>query len=163
MKVFVLAALLASCACADALRAADADDYLRDVQPILARHCVECHGPDEQNSELRLDTARGALAGGNSCAAIVPVKSGESLLIDAITEAVNASKMPPEGERLSSADVSILRSWIDQGAKAPKGENAATFSRAKSDHWSYQPIDRKRSPPKVDEPFVGVGTFVSQE
>ena len=135
MKVFVLAALLALLACADSLRAADAVDYVRDVQPILARHCVECHGPNEQNSDLRLDTARGALAGGNSGAAIVPGKSGESLLIDAVTEAVNASKMPPEGERLSSADVSILRRWIDQGAKAPKGEKAATTRRAKSDHW----------------------------
>ena len=32
-------------------------DYTRDVKPILAQHCVKCHGPDKQRGGLRLDTA----------------------------------------------------------------------------------------------------------
>ena len=49
------------------LQAAAADDqiqYSRDVRPILAEHCFQCHGPDDEKREsgLRLDTRDGALA-----------------------------------------------------------------------------------------------------
>ena len=30
-------------------------DFVRDVQPIFAKHCYECHGPDRQSNGLRLD------------------------------------------------------------------------------------------------------------
>jgi len=49
-----------------AVLAADAVDYLRDVKPILAKNCIACHGTAKQRSGLRLDTAKGALAGGNA-------------------------------------------------------------------------------------------------
>src|SRR5207248_912487 len=45
--------------------AAQAVDFTRDVQPILKR-CVSCHGPEKQRSGLRLDSAAGALRGGDS-------------------------------------------------------------------------------------------------
>ena len=43
-------------------------DFVKDVQPILAGHCFECHGTDEQAREggLRLDRREDALAGGDS-------------------------------------------------------------------------------------------------
>jgi hypothetical protein len=30
-------------------------DFVRDVRPILAEACFKCHGPDKQESGLRLD------------------------------------------------------------------------------------------------------------
>ena len=41
-------------------------DFTRDVKPVLARHCVSCHGPDKQRGGLRLDTAAAARQGGNA-------------------------------------------------------------------------------------------------
>ncbi len=28
-------------------------DFVREVQPILQKHCLKCHGPEEQNGGLR--------------------------------------------------------------------------------------------------------------
>ena len=30
-------------------------DFVRDVEPILRAHCYDCHGPDAQEGQLRLD------------------------------------------------------------------------------------------------------------
>ncbi|HWA98978.1 MAG TPA: DUF1553 domain-containing protein [Pirellulales bacterium] len=133
----------------------DAVDYTRDVRPILDRHCHKCHGPDEQNADLRLDTAAAIKIGGNAGPAIVPGKAAESLLIDAVTVAENASAMPPEGDRLSKAEAAILRRWIDQGARAPADERVASAAARKtSDHWAFQPIARDVQPPRLRDPWI---------
>ena len=85
-------------------------DYLRDVKPIFARHCVACHGVLKQKAGLRMDPAVRLLRGAKDGPGIEPGKSGESPLIDAVLEA-DEFRMPPEGEaeRLSSEEVRILR------------------------------------------------------
>ena len=35
--------------------AAAAPDFARDIQPILERSCLSCHGPEKQKSGYRLD------------------------------------------------------------------------------------------------------------
>ena len=40
-------------------------DFVRDVQPIFAKHCYECHGEKKQKSGLRLDLKAAALKGGD--------------------------------------------------------------------------------------------------
>jgi hypothetical protein len=52
------------------------------------------------------------LIGGDSGKAIVPGKSGASVL----WERIESGDMPPEGEALSSTDKTVLRQWIDAGA-----------------------------------------------
>jgi mono/diheme cytochrome c family protein len=96
-------------------------DYARDVRPILAKHCYSCHGPDEQKSGLRLDRRADALAGGDRGSAIEPGQSEDSRLIQYVT-GMNDDEiiMPPEDERLSEAQIKLLRRWIDEGAKWPE-------------------------------------------
>src|SRR5579872_1166755 len=94
-------------------------DYVQDIKPILSRRCYACHGALKQKNGLRLDTAVLAIKGGDSGAAIVPGKSAASLIVEAVTGAEGVSKMPPEGEPLTSEQIAKLRAWIDQGAKAP--------------------------------------------
>ncbi len=121
---------------------ADPVDYVQDVKPIFSRRCYSCHGALKQKNELRLDTAALALKGGSGGPAIVPGKSGESLLIDAVTGAEGVKLMPPEGEPLTPDQIAKLRAWIDQGAKAPVEKVPEDPTR----HWSYQPPVRAPLP-----------------
>src|SRR5438067_757406 len=87
--------------CALPLMAAESVDYMRDVKPLLARHCYACHGAEKQRSGLRLDTAKAAIQGGNSGAVVVKGKSGDSRLIHAVLGTNDVTLMPPKAPRLS--------------------------------------------------------------
>src|SRR5687767_3689920 len=56
-------------------------DFIKDVRPILAANCFECHGERKQKADLRLDANSLALRGGNSGRVIVPGQGGDSLLV----------------------------------------------------------------------------------
>ena len=128
-----------------------AADYERDVRPILTGHCVRCHGPEKQESGLRVDSVARLLQGGDRGPAIVPGKSGESLLIRALTGTDELERMPAESDPLSANHVAVLKKWIDEGAKLPAGETAAAT--AKTDHWSFRPVVRPPLP-TVKQPLV---------
>lgn len=139
-------AVLLSFAISGLARAEDPVDYLRQIKPIFAQNCYKCHGPNEQESELRLDTAAGALKGGNTGPAILPGEPEESLLIQAITGAGDATAMPPEGEPLTAEQVALVRAWIAQGAKAPLDEKPLVATEKQKVHWAFQPIARPAVP-----------------
>ncbi|MFN0053724.1 MAG: PSD1 and planctomycete cytochrome C domain-containing protein [Planctomycetales bacterium] len=122
-------------------------DYQAQIKPLLTQFCVGCHGAQKQKSGLRLDTAKAALAGGDTGSAVVAGKSGESLLIQALTGTEGVAAMPPEGEpRPTAAEIALLVRWIDEGAKAPENEVAGAARDKRSDHWSFQPIVRSTMP-----------------
>jgi hypothetical protein len=105
-------------------------DFARDVRPILARHCFECHGSDTQASGLRLDQRQSAFKGGKSGKpAIVPGNSAQSRMILVVTGR-DRLQMPPDGSRLAANEIQTLRRWIDDGAKwesgSPIGKTART-------------------------------------
>jgi hypothetical protein len=145
MKAFLslcLALLLAAPA-----RAAEAVDFVRDVQPILTAHCTSCHGAAKKRSGLRLDNARAVRTGGDSGPAVVPGKSSESRLIQAVTGGNDDVKvMPPKGPRLEAREIARLRAWIDAGAAIPASETIARPDSARSKHWAFQPIRRPAEP-----------------
>ena len=85
--LLAISAFLAS----TAIHAGEAVDYLRDVKPIFTKHCVDCHGPTKQKTGLRLDTATSALRGNDAGKVIVPGKSADSLVIQAMTAAKDVS------------------------------------------------------------------------
>jgi hypothetical protein len=118
-------------------------DYLRDIKPFLHERCYACHGALQQNAELRLDTAAAIVRGGESGPAIVPGKSGQSLVIEAVTGDVAVWRMPPEGEPLTTKQIALLRHWIDQGARLPEHEEAEPDPR---EHWAFQPPARSEAP-----------------
>ena len=128
--------------------AAEPVDYDREVQPLLVEHCFKCHNDKKQQGDLRLDSRAAILHGGNTGPALVPGKSGESLLIEAITGGPNASAMPPKGPKLSTVEIALLKRWIDAGAPGPSVEKAAATAIRKSDHWAFQPVRRLAVPEK---------------
>ncbi|MSR43476.1 MAG: DUF1553 domain-containing protein [Pedosphaera sp.] len=118
--------------------------FARDIQPLFAKHCYSCHGPEKQKSGLRLDIKAAAFAGGDSGKVIVPGKSGESRLVKFISGVDKENVMPPKGERLSTAQIVLIKEWIDAGAVWPDGASASGAT--KSTHWSFQPIQRPVAP-----------------
>ena len=142
---------------AASLDAQEPVDYLRDVKPIFAKHCAQCHGPTKQRGDLRLDTAAHAMQGGNSGAALVPGKGNASRLVQAITAAkdTNDLKMMPPSDRprLTAKEILLIKAWIDEGAKAPAKEEVAGAGTGSS-HWSFKAPVRPTPPAVKNEKWV---------
>ena len=120
-------------------------DFERDVQPILRESCYECHGPDEQEANLRLDARSVVFAGGDSGPALEPGNSAESLLIELVTAADEDDRMPQEEDPLSAEQIGILRAWIDEGAHWP--DDVGVVLDDKRSHWAYIKPERPELPP----------------
>src|SRR5262245_59871449 len=110
LLVYALVAMLSS----GAALGADppAIDYMRDVKPILTRHCASCHGAKKPRAGLRLDTAAATIKGGDAGPAVVPGHSDESPLIAAVTGTGDGERMPLKRTPLSEEQVATLKSWI---------------------------------------------------
>jgi len=118
-------------------------DFNQDIKPILAKHCVGCHGPKKQESGFRVDSHDRTLAGGDRGVAFEIGNSATSLLIRYVGGLDPDITMPPEGDLLSKTQVGLLRAWIDQGAKWPKG---ITIGGPELAHWAYAPLKRPPTP-----------------
>lgn len=116
--------------------------YNRDVQPILAEYCFQCHGLDraQRKAGLRLDLPEGATAKLESeSTAVVPGRPAESALIDRIFIDDVEDMMPPKktGKSLSPTQKELLKRWIEQDAKYEP-------------HWAYIPPQRVEPPAGAD-------------
>ena len=168
--IWILAAMSPAIAQSD-----KALEFGRDVRPILANHCLACHGFDESSREagLRLDLRESATATLKSGRrAIVPGKPAESELIARIDHDKPSRRMPPPEFKkpITEAQRAVLRRWIEEGASfsehwafvAPK---RVVPPAVKSANWPINPIDnfilhrleRKRlhpSPPAPKETLL---------
>jgi hypothetical protein len=120
-------------------------DFVKQVQPMLRKHCYSCHGAEMQEGGLRLDNGRRAREGGDNGVVIVAKKPRESKLLTLVAGLdEELGLMPPEGEGapLTAEQVGVLRAWIEQGAAWP----AAADGKLASSHWSFQPIVRPPVP-----------------
>jgi hypothetical protein len=121
-------------------------DFARDIQPIFARACVTCHGPEKQRGGVRLDDGVAALKGGNSGAILKSGDAPGSRLLVVVAGLDPEMKMPPAGKPgLSTDEVGHLRAWIEQGAKWPAA-GTTTTGPVKSSHWAFQPIREQALP-----------------
>ena len=121
------------------------------VRPILSRHCIACHGPDEgdRQADLRLDVAAGATADRGGYAALVPGDPDASELLARVRERDGDLRMPPpdHGKPLSADEIDVLRRWIAQGGDyqthwafvAPVKPAVPTTAH---DGWARSEIDR---------------------
>ena len=132
-------------------REARAVDFTQDIEPILQAHCIDCHGPDEQESQFRLDRLATMLSGGNSGEpAVVPGKPDESFLLKLIQHKERGKEMPPDGS-LSKSEIKLIEQWIADGAKTPESYGPAK-AHVDLSHWAFQPV--KRSPSTDIDKFV---------
>jgi len=88
------------------------------VRPIFQDRCVECHGPNKTEGDLRLDGPEHIEDGGESGPAVTSGEPEESELLKRVTLPLyHDDVMPPENhEPLSVERVELLRWWIANGA-----------------------------------------------
>ena len=119
-------------------------NFVKEILPIFKKHCVECHGPDKQKSDYRIDVKARAFGGGEMGEAIIPGKSAESPLVHFISGLDEEVIMPPKGDSLGDKKVGLIRAWIDQGADWPDDAGAQVAD--PMDHWAFKPLQQPGTP-----------------
>jgi mono/diheme cytochrome c family protein len=96
-SVVVLSALFAVSVSLSAAPAGKPVDFQREIRPLLAENCFQCHGPDSKTrmAGLRLDLKDAAFEARKGGRPIVPGKAAESLVYQRISSANKARLMPP--------------------------------------------------------------------
>jgi mono/diheme cytochrome c family protein len=142
------------------------------VRPVLAAHCLECHGTEKPKGGLRLDARESMLKGGESGPVVVPGKPEESPLIEAIRYD-GGVQMPPKG-KLRDEEIAALTQWVKRGAHWPEahpGKGGPTVATAATaavttpsgavavpaldrSLWSLQPVGNPAPPPARDEAWA---------
>lgn len=128
---------------------ARAPSFEKDILPLLAAKCHDCHGGDVQEARLDLRTLSEILRGGENGTAIVRAEPDRSLLIDLIDK----GQMPPGKDgKLSAEELALLRRWVQAGAPADEKVVVlpphAQVTEADRSYWAFQP------PRKVAEPSI---------
>ncbi|MEW6304094.1 MAG: c-type cytochrome domain-containing protein [Verrucomicrobiota bacterium] len=112
-------------------------DFEKEILPILRRNCLACHSQSRTKGGLVLESPKDILKGGDSGKAVVPRRSGSSLLLQ-VAAHQKEPLMPPLDNKtgavnLTSEELGLLRLWIDQGAKGTERQPRAVTS------WQPQP------------------------
>ncbi|WP_395747100.1 c-type cytochrome domain-containing protein [Prosthecobacter sp.] len=113
---------------ATALQAADDApvDFIKQIKPILADRCVECHNSETLLGELNLQTRALAFAKRKAGPVIVPKNADKSMLYLVLTLPPKDKKaMPATGHRIPKDEMNLIRQWISEGAAWPEGRDGA--------------------------------------
>jgi len=119
------------------------------VQNLILSRCVECHGVDAKESNLRLDSRAAILKGGDFGPAAVAGKADTSELVRRVKTTNPEQMMPPDGERLTVEEVAAFAAWIDAGLPWPGREaepEGESVRDPRLDHWAWQPIVKPAVP-----------------
>jgi hypothetical protein len=163
-RLVLLPGLLLSTLLVDAPVRAEEPDGVRlfreKIEPVLKTECYRCHSAaaEKPKGGLLLDSRAGMLRGGDTAPAVVPGKSAESLILNAIRHEEGLA-MPPKKPKLAAATVADFTSWINMGAPDPREERPSAAASAPAvptidearRHWAFLPV-RKAEPPSVKEP-----------
>lgn len=89
-----------------AATSADPDGFRARVAPFLKQHCLSCHGPEKQKSQLRLDRLAGH-------------RAGDTHLWTQVHEKLSTGEMPPEERtKPTEAEKRQVLEWIQKEQKA---------------------------------------------
>lgn len=102
-------------------------EYRKSIQPILKSSCIDCHGPDTQEGNIRLDAFDPNLQRGEDVKWWIEVLG-----------VINNGEMPPaDAEPLTSSDRSQLVRWLSTELQI-----ASQVRRAEQGHSSFRRLTR---------------------
>jgi hypothetical protein len=147
--------------------------FEKRVRPVLLDRCIDCHGEDEAESKLRLNSLAEMLKGGTRGPAIVRGKPEKSLLIIAINH--GELLQMPEKEKLPTREILDLTAWVKMGAPWPNAKlpnaklpNAKLptvaadsgqagkreFTEEEKNFWAFRRVDPGQAPKVKDAGWV---------
>ncbi len=141
-------------------------DFVEDIQPILEKHCIDCHGGDERNGGIGFDEMASLFAEADSGSrAIVVGDPAKSELIRRIRSTDEGEQMPPDGDRLSGSEIERLSQWIAEGATWPDTSVPTDAKEVVHAHWSFRPLSDPQPPPVHDEswPRNAIDRFIQAD
>jgi mono/diheme cytochrome c family protein len=98
-------------------------DFVKQIKPLIAERCVECHHSESMLGDLNLQSRKLAFGKRSGGPVIAPGQPARSLLYIALTLPPKEKKaMPATGHRIPKDEVELIRRWIEEGAKWPEGE-----------------------------------------
>jgi hypothetical protein len=109
-------------------------DFASEIQPLLNKHCITCHGGVKKSGGISFLFQQEAFAVGESgLAAIVPGNAEASEMFKRLTHHDPEIRMPFEKPALSEPEIALIKRWINQGAGWGK-------------HWAYRPLTKVKVP-----------------
>jgi hypothetical protein len=95
--------------------------FAKDVQPILAKHCTECHlknGAGHEASGFLVESHETLMKGTKFGPVIVPGDALSSSLYRLVAGEVDPSiRMPHGKDPIPAQEIATIEAWITQGAK----------------------------------------------
>lgn len=109
-KLLLMAMLVSNSNVTNAEVKPDLEGFQKGVKPLLQKYCVDCHGPEKQKGDMRLDNIDPDLLAGEH------FDQWED-----IREAFNSGEMPPEKkEQPTLKERDLITLWMDAEFKKVK-------------------------------------------
>lgn len=96
-------------------------DFAHQVLPILKKHCAECHAGEAKKGGLSMNTRAALLEGSEWGVVVKPGDADDGPFMELILSTDRTEKMPPKGDRVSPAEIAVLRDWINGGMPWDEG------------------------------------------
>src|SRR3954454_16915809 len=112
--------------------------FRKQIQPILQRRCQGCHQPASRGGKLAVTSYALLQAGGMSGPAIRPGEPDKSPIILQVSGA--EPKMPKGGPPLPAEQVSLLRRWVQEGARDDSLAAKALFTAEHPPVYHLSPV-----------------------
>lgn len=90
--------------------------FEKDVAPVFRTSCVSCHGPEKDKGGFRADSRRSVINSGAKGPWVVPGDADASKLLGLVAGKIKTKKAADK-HVLPSAQVEMIRLWINAGAK----------------------------------------------
>jgi mono/diheme cytochrome c family protein len=160
--------------------------FTQQVRPLLKKRCLGCHGEgDDLEGDLDMRSREGLLRGGENGPSLLPGKPEQSAIFRAVLRTEKLKMPPKERNKLTEAEIALLKQWIAAGAPWPK--TVAADAKTPSDSrekiriatsggqsidwtnrpydrdavWAYQPIRRYQPPWKASGQQHPIDAFVA--
>ena len=107
---------------------ANLEQFRKEVEPVLKRACVECHGPKKQKAKFRVDTLDPDLLKGKDVSWWLEV-----------FDVIGNGEMPPEDAKVQLADVEKAQivNWLSGEIQL-----ASKVRRSEQGHTSFRRMTR---------------------